>query len=220
MYQRCVSRGLALLLIVAAAAGCSAAEESLPEERFSPPISSNSRIRDEVTASIQTLSSASNGETRCSPPGFPYAPRSEADSVVSIALYCESDDESQMVERLVPTGGDQIAAAFEQLLIGVTPEEHQAGLRSPFTSYTAGQFNSVTVESDGVVILDLTPGFVSTNNFSTSSLSLLVLQQIEVTLFAIPEVAGIEFTVDGDRWCGWESGPCSAVPWPFIGRGE
>jgi hypothetical protein len=151
---------------------------------------------------------------------LPYAPRPAVDSVVSIALYCEGDDEPRIVERLVPADSDPATAAFEQLLIGVTPEEHHVGLQSAFTSYTAGQFNSVIVGRDGVLVIDLTPGFVSTNNFSTSNGALLVLQQIEATFFAVREVSGIEFTVDGNRWCGWESGPCSDVPRPFIGRGD
>lgn len=79
-------------------------------------------------------------------------------------------------------------------------------------------FDDVNVGADGVVVIHLGPGFVTASNFSTSFMSAQVFDQIATTLFAVPEVAGVEFTFDGQRWCGWEAGPCEAVPRPVIPR--
>jgi spore germination protein GerM len=118
----------------------------------------------------------------------------------------------------VSADGDQLIALVEQLLLGVTPDEAAAGLHSSFSPYTAGQFDDVQMGTDGVVVVDLGPGFVTANNFSTSTMSGQVFDQIATTLFVVPEVTGIEFTFDGRRWCGWEAGPCESVPQPLIAR--
>jgi spore germination protein GerM len=110
-----------------------------------------------------------------------------------------------------------LRAALVQLFIGVTPSEAEAGLHSAFYSGTADSLRGVTVQ-DGVATVDLTEGFELTNNFSTTNLSSVVLSQIAATAFALPEVAGVEFRIDGERWCGWESGPCGDVPAPFLVR--
>jgi hypothetical protein len=86
----------------------------------------------------------------------------------------------------------------------VTPDEDRAGLSSAFSSYTAGQFRSVSIE-DGVAIVELTDGFVRTNNFSTSNLGAIVGLQMETTVFQFPNIDGIDFRLNGERWCGWEA---------------
>ena len=79
---------------------------------------------------------------------------------------------------------------------------------------TANRLISETVENGTV---DLTTTFVQTNNFSTSNLSALVLGQIEATVFQFSEVSGIDFSVDGTRWCGWEAS-CDDAPTPLVSR--
>jgi spore germination protein GerM len=94
-----------------------------------------------------------------------------------------------------------------QLLLGLTPEEASAGMQSAFSAYTAGTIRGVVVEN-GVATLDLTKGFELTNNFSTTNLSGIVLGQISATVLQFPEITKVEHTIEGKRWCGWESGDC------------
>lgn len=173
---------------------------------------------DSTTDTCDTTSSTALTAT-CAAPTPEIGVRPDRDTTVSIALLCATDDEIRMVERIVPTEPGSPEAVIQQLLSGVTPAEHAAGLRSSFSSYTAGQFHSVRVTGNNVVIVDFTSGFVGTNNFSTSHLSMTVFRQITESLLVDPDVSGIDFEVDSVRWCGWESGPCDAFPIPLISRG-
>ncbi|MGH9021860.1 MAG: GerMN domain-containing protein [Acidimicrobiia bacterium] len=120
------------------------------------------------------------------------------------------------IDRVVPNDGAPLRSAMTQLLLGVTPEEASAGLQSAFSAYTAGTLRGVTVRS-GVATLDLTAGFESTNNFSTSNLSGVVLSQIEATVFQFPEITGIDFAIEGERWCLWEN-TCDDATFPLLSR--
>jgi spore germination protein GerM len=95
----------------------------------------------------------------------------------------------------------------------VTPGEADAGFGSAFSSYTAGGLRGASIEG-GVATLDLTTGFVATNNFSTSTLATIVMSQIEATVFQFDDLTGLELTVDGERWCGWEA-TCHGQPVPL-----
>ena len=149
-------------------------------------------------------------------------PRPKLDRTITIFLFCGPSSDSfsralvRPVDRLVPDDGAPLRAALTQLLLGVSPDESAAGFRSSFSSYTAGQLRGATVER-GIATLDLTSGFESTNNYSTSVLSAFVMGQIESTVFNFPEVQGIEFKIDGQRWCGWEN-VCDREPVPFRRR--
>ena len=79
-------------------------------------------------------------------------------------------------------------------------------------------FGEARIGDDGVVVDDLGPGFVAASDLSTSFMSGQVFDQIAATVFTVPEVAGVEFTFNGQRWCGWEVGPCESVPRPVIPR--
>jgi spore germination protein GerM len=103
-----------------------------------------------------------------------------------------------------------------QLLLGVSPAEDAAGLTSMFSTYTAGTLRGVRI-ADGVATVDFTSGFAATNNFSTSNASAIVYAQIDATLFHFPEIVGIEFEIDGERWCGWEN-TCDGAPVPLRAR--
>lgn len=70
---------------------------------------------------------------------------------------------------------------------------------------------------DGIATLDLTAGFGSTSNFSTSAASAAVMAQIEATVFQFSEITGLEFKIEGERWCGWEN-TCDEAPVPLRPR--
>lgn len=138
----------------------------------------------------------------------------ELDTTVKVFLFCNGGVmpvDLHPVDRVVPNDGAPLRAAIGQLLVGVTPAEANAGLQSAFSAYTAGALRGVTVRS-GVATLDLTAGFESTNNFSTTNLSGVVLSQIEATVFQFPDITSLEFEIEGERWCGWEAGDCGPKP--------
>jgi spore germination protein GerM len=145
--------------------------------------------------------------------------RERLDAVATVFLVCADgspDPNLRPAHRAVPSDGPPLRSALTQLFIGVTPDEAAAGLRSMFSPYTAGTLDDVTV-ADGVATLSWTQVFEVANNFSTSAGSLLVMSEIEATVFEFPEVTGIEFTVEGERWCGWET-TCDAAPFPLRSR--
>jgi spore germination protein GerM len=133
-----------------------------------------------------------------------------------VFLFCKSTGgvmpvELHSADRIVPDDGAPLRAALTQLLLGVTPAEDEAGLASAFTSFTADGLRGVTVKS-GIARLDLSAGFESTTNFSTTNLAGVVLSQIEATVFQFPDIQGIDFAIEGQRWCGWEVGDCGPGP--------
>ena len=151
----------------------------------------------------------------CAAPA-PEQARPGLDTTVKVFLFCKSNGgvmpiELHSADRVVPDDGAPLRAALIQLLLGVTPAEDEEGLASAFGSFTAGGLRGVTVKSE-IARLDLTDGFESTTNFSTSNLAAVVLSQIEATVFQFPEIRGIEFAVEGQRWCGWEAGDCGPGP--------
>jgi len=48
-------------------------------------------------------------------------------------------------------------------------------------------------------------------------MSTFVWGQIEATVFNFPEIRGIELTLDGQRWCGFEN-TCEGLPIPWRTR--
>lgn len=70
--------------------------------------------------------------------------------------------------------------------------------------FTAGTLRGVAIE-DGVATIDLAAGFETTNNFGTTHLSGVVYSQIDATVFQFTEITGIEFEIEGERWCGFEN---------------
>jgi hypothetical protein len=158
-------------------------------------------------------------EQQCRPPTVGGG-RPGLDSTVKVFLYCDAHGgvmpvKLHVVDRIVPDDGQPLRAAVTQLLLGVTPSEAEAGLGSAFSSFTAGGLRDATVRS-GTATLDLTDGFESTNNFSTTNMSGVVLSQIKATVFQFPSVHGIQLLIKGERWCGWEAGHCG--PGPLLKR--
>jgi spore germination protein GerM len=209
-YARVQWRVSCVLLACIGLAGCT--NDDTPE-RASPQLS--------TTTTGAATSSAPTATTTpsCVPPNGGGAGRPELDVAVKVFLYCNESAVPVVlhpVTRVVPNDGEPLRAAITQLLLGVTPDEASAGMQSAFGAYTAGTLRRATIKS-GVATLDFTAGFERTNNFSTSHLSGLVLSQIEATVFQFPEITGIEYAIEGKRWCGWESGDCIA-PVPLVRR--
>jgi spore germination protein GerM len=199
---------LAVLPVVASLASCSGNDAAEP--------TTSTRITPTSAPSATTAATAVAGS--CAAPESALV-RPELDRTVSVMLICGDGDypvDLVGVERVVPDDGRPLRAAIDQLLIGVTPAEAAAGLTSAFSSFTASQLRGATIE-EGVATLDFTSGFETTNNFSTTNLASVVLSQIDATVFQFEEIDGLEFEVDGERWCGWEN-TCEDQPVPLRRR--
>ena len=163
-----------------------------------------------TTTTAAATSTAPTAAPVCEPPVKTGSGRPDLDTVVKVFLYCYDGVgrvDLHPVNRIVPNDGAPLRAAMTQLLLGLTPEEARAGMQSAFSAYTAGTLRGVVVEN-GVATLDLTRGFERTNNFSTTHMSGIVLSQISDTVLQFPEITKVEYTIEGKRWCVWESGDC------------
>ncbi len=208
-------------------AGCTSGESaSSTTDSLATSVSSTTTTitaKSTTTAAVAPTTGTSTSlpaidEIKCEVPEPDIGPRPDIDSSVSIALYCGDESELRLVDRVVAASDDPVKATVEKLLLGVTPHEAQVGMVSMFSRYTAGQFNSAQIDSTGMVTIDLALAFIRTNNFSTSGGGMAVFEQLSKSLFAVPAVSGIELSVDGERWCGWETGPCDQFPTPLIAR--
>lgn len=166
-----------------------------------------------ATGAPTSLPSTTTISPGCTAPE-PELQRPELDTTVKVFLFCNGGVmpvDLHPATRVVPNDGAPLRAAMTQLLLGVTPAEASAGMQSAFSAYTADTLRGVTVKS-GVATVDLTRGFERTNNFSTTNLSGVVFSQIEATVLQFPDIQGIEFAIDGRRWCGWEAGDDCPAP--------
>lgn len=203
------------VLGVLVAAGCSDSESSAAVSTTTTASPTTTTDSPTTTTESPTTTSVS---AECGSLEQPFGPRIGLDMTVRVALFCGPGlmplSDLRLVERVVPDDGAPLAAALSQLLLGVTPEEASAGLGSAFSAYTAGLDLSIEVH-DGVAIIDLTDGFVQTNNFSTTNLAGVVGRQIEATVYQFPDISGIDFRLNGERWCGWESTCGDGEPTPI-----
>lgn len=123
--------------------------------------------------------------------------REELDTTVSVFVFCGDGAtplDMRSVDRVVPDDG----APLRVLVL------HRRHLAEGGRRGRCGT-------------LDLTRGFATTNNFSTSYMSAVVTQQISETVFQFPEISGLEFTIEGERWCGWEA-TCDDAEVPLLSR--
>lgn len=192
--------GCAALAIGLAAFGTGCTDDAAPD-------SSPTTTTTTTTTVSSTPTTAPTPLRECETPSVD--PRPEVDIAVQVVLFCGDPNgppDYMAVDRPVPDDGRPLRAAMEQLLLGVTPGERDAGFGSSFWSSTAGQLIDAT-ERDGVATIDWTRGLVQSNNFSTPGIGGVVLEQVASTVFLFEAVEAIEFLVEGEPWCGWEN-PC------------
>lgn len=194
-----------VLWVMVACLGLGGCTNDDPEDRGLPEVS--------TTTADSARSTTTSGVASCvAPTREPRTP--ELDTKVKVFLFCGAGGmpvDLRPVDRVVPNDGAPLRAALTQLLLGVTPAEAEAGMQSAFSAYTAGTLRGVTIES-GMATLDFRAGFETTNNFSTTNLSGVVLSQIVATVSQFPEITSIDYEIEGERWCGWEAGDCPPVP--------
>lgn len=131
----------------------------------------------------------------------------------SVAVVFTRGEEPAPVWRPVRASADRLTAALTWLLQGPTPEERAAGVRSWFSATTAGALRAATVDAGGHAVVDFRdlPALIPSASSSTGST--MLLQELDGTVFGVPEVRSVEYRVDGscERFWNWLQYDCHTV---------
>lgn len=146
------------------------------------------------------------GFARCGP--FDDEPPGEGGRVVLVHFVCREG--MVAVPRRVGEGSAVLRAAMEELLEGPTQEERDGGLQTLLGPGSEGALLDVTI-SDGTAVVDLDSSLVEVNpGVGTSTASVLLLYQLDFTVFQFPTVERVAYQLDGDceAFFGWLQMEC------------
>lgn len=130
-------------------------------------------------------------------------------SEILVYFTCEAHpppSQPQPVTRPAPNTVDtqtRLHIALESLLRGPTPQEQAAGLNSWFSVQTTGMLNSVTIDPEGLAIVDFKNFSHIIPNASTSAGSQMLLSQLNSTVFQFTQVKAVVYRFDGDCEAFW-----------------
>ena len=99
--------------------------------------------------------------------------------------------------RPVDPGADPIRAAFDALVAGPTADEEALGAGSFFSADTADTVESVTLRTDGLLIVDFGDIRPLIPNASTSCGSAALRAQLDATAFQFDDVARARYRIAG-----------------------
>ncbi len=121
-------------------------------------------------------------------------------TTVHVLFECAPDglypNVSTSIVRVEPISESApIEATLGALLAGLTDEERAMGFSSFFSAQSAAALNSVELVS-GRLIVDFNDAIII-NNASTSTGGMFFMAELQANLFQFPEVAEIEFQIDG-----------------------
>ena len=143
------------------------------------------------------------GAVTCEPP----APEPGAEGVM-VTIYEICDATSGMgdrvlaglvpVERMSAATVAPLRSALEALLAGPTPEESAAGLSSWFSTSTADTLIGLSLDEGGLAMIDLDGDTIAgIDNVSTTTGGDFFRGQLYGTAFALEEISGVGFSLDG-----------------------
>lgn len=147
----------------------------------------------------------------------PSATPAEApDDDVLVFFTCVRPPAVTGVLRQADGGSDEarLTTAVEGLLAGPTAEEEGLGLRSWFSSDTAGSLRAVSIDADGVATVDLSDFSGAIPNASTTAGRLQLLSELRATIFQFDSVESAIVQFDGDCasfWIWIASNPCTPL---------
>lgn len=106
--------------------------------------------------------------------------------------------------------------ALEQLVAGPTADEQATGLRSWFSSETAGALREVRVDDAGLAEISFTDFSTVIPNASTSAGQRQLLAELEATVFQFREVTSVELQFEGScaAFWGWLQSTCIPLERP------
>jgi spore germination protein GerM len=133
----------------------------------------------------------------------------------SISVYFTREEQPVEVRRPVAGRAADIRTALEMLLAGPTAAERQRGIDSWFSDATSGMLRSVDVAGSRVAV-DFNDLRQVIPNASTSTGSMLLMQELNATIFQYPEVHGIDYSIEGscDAFWEWLQYECHTVTRP------
>lgn len=128
----------------------------------------------------------------------------QARSADSLTIVFTKGEEPFPVRRPVVVSSAPIRSALEWLLQGPTREERSDGVISWFSGETAGRLRAFDLDSTGLAIVDFHDLRPIVPNASSSLGSKILLQELNGTLFQFPEVAAVEYRMEGSCELFWE----------------
>ncbi|MGH2684340.1 MAG: Gmad2 immunoglobulin-like domain-containing protein [Actinomycetota bacterium] len=151
----------------------------------------------------------------------PLSPTGEG-RTVAVVFSCgrvpsDHPDFFVAVPRRLPETQGVLRAALEQLLAGPTDQEREGGLTSWFSEETADMLLGVTITADGTAVVDLDPALADAiPNASTSAGSMMLLGQLDGTVFHFANVQAVEYRLGGscDAFWQWLQGDCHVAERP------
>ncbi len=108
------------------------------------------------------------------------------------------------VRRPIEQETSALEAALTWLVRGPTPEEEASGIGSWFSDDTAASLRSVTLFPSGHAVVDFHDLRPVIPGASSSTGSTLLLQELNGTLFLLPEVRAVEYRMEGSCDLFWE----------------
>jgi spore germination protein GerM len=106
-----------------------------------------------------------------------------------------------------PTHADSaeelLTAALDELLAEPTNDEQEQGLRSWFSSDTAGSLNRVSIDDEGVAVVDFAGFSEVIPNASTTAGRLQLMSELRATIFQFDSVESAVLQFDGNCGAFW-----------------
>jgi len=144
------------------------------------------------------------------------ADRDTAQGAAVVTVYFSRGDSSVALTRNAPAGAAGPEAALRELLKGPTDAEQESGIASWFSTETAGQLHSFSIDERGVARVDFVDLSSVIPSASSSAGSELLLRELNGTLFQYPEIRAIEYTSNGscEAFWNWLQYDCEVVRRP------
>ena len=122
----------------------------------------------------------------------------------SLEVVFTRDEQPLRLKRPVADGEAGVEAALRALLRGPTAEERAAGATSWFSATTIDALRSVSVDSAGLAVVDFADLRQLIPNAASSAGSALLLHELNGTVFQFPDIAAVEYRIDGSCAAFWE----------------
>lgn len=134
----------------------------------------------------------------------------------AVTVYFTRDEAPVAVTRTVPGSDPDLRVALEILLQGPAAAEREQGITSWFSAATAGRLLSAAVDGTGRAIVDFDDLPSALPNASSSTGSTLLLQELNGTVFADPDVRSVEYRSNGscEAFWNWLQYDCRIVTRP------
>lgn len=172
-------------------------------ESFSGSISFEQPTTDAGALVLFTISTATGATEAATVIDVSFARPSTA-GTSEVTVFLLRGEEVVPVTRPVPATSGVLRAALEQLLAGPTATEEAEGSSSMFSSATAGMLRSVTIDDDGLAVVDFADLRALLPAVGTSAASSAFLGQLNATVFQFPTVSAVEYRIEGSCETFWE----------------